>query len=96
MVTGVGISYKTIRPQSETGTGYSTDEMVGGMNAIAFFKFKAKKITVKLEGIYGENIPDVLSIGGFVISDSVNAVKGYVKYSPITTMSIWTDIHSNG
>ncbi len=95
-VTGIGASYKTIKPQIETGTGYSTDELVGGMNGIAFLKIKAKKFTVKLEGIYGENMPDVLSIGGFLVSDSVDMVKGYVKYSPIKTMSFWTDIHSNG
>jgi len=95
-VSGIGASYKTIKPQIETGTGYSTDEVVGGMNAIAFMKVQAKKFTVKVEGIYGENIPDVLSIGGFVISDSVNMQKGYVEYSPIKTMSVWTDIHTNG
>lgn len=95
-VTGVGASYKTIKPQIETGNGYSTDELVGGMNAIAFMKYQAKKFTVKVEGIYGENIPDVLSIGGFLISDSVNMIKGTVKYSAIQTMSFWTDIHTNG
>lgn len=95
-VTGAGISYKTIRPEIETGTGYSTDENVGGFNTIAFMKIQAKKFTVKLEGVYGQNIPDVLSIGGFLVSDSIDMVKGYVKYSPIQTMSFWTDIHSNG
>lgn len=96
IVTGLGVSYKTINPRIETGTGYSTDELVGGMNAIAFLKVQAKKFTVKVEGIYGENIPDVLSIGGFLISDSIDMVKGYVKYSPMQTMSFWTDIHTNG
>lgn len=95
-VTGVGASYKRIKPQLETGTGYKTDAMVGGINGIAFLKYKTKKMTYKFEGIYGENIPDVLSIGGFLVSDSVNIVKGFVKYSPTATMSFWTDIHTNG
>lgn len=96
LITGIGASYKTITPQIETGTGYKTDETVGGMNGIAFLKYKAKKFTFKAEGIYGENITDVLSIGGFLVSDSVDVIKGYVEYSPIKTMSFWTDIHTNG
>lgn len=95
-VTGIGASYKNIKPQLETGNGYKADATVGGMNGIAFLKYQAKKITFKIEGIYGENIPDVLSIGGFLVSDSVNLIKGTVKYSPISTMSFWTDIHTNG
>ena len=95
-VTGIGGSYKTIKPLLETGTGYKTDATVSGMNGIVFMKYQAKKVTFKIEGIYGQNIPDVLSIGGFLVSDSVNLVKGYVDYSPIATASAWTDIHTNG
>jgi len=95
-VTGIGASYKKIKPALETGAGYSTDATVGGMNGIVFLKYQAKKVTFKFEGIYGENIPDVLSISGFLVSDSVDILKGYVEYSPISTMSFWTDIHTNG
>jgi hypothetical protein len=96
LVTGVGASYKNITPQIETGTGYKTDATVGGINGIAFLKYQAKKFTVKVEGIYGENMTDVLCIGGFLVSDSIDPVKGYVEYSPIKTISFWTDIHTNG
>lgn len=72
LITGIGASYKTIKPLLESGTGYKTDATVNSMNAIIFMKYQAKKITFKVEGIYGENIPDVLSIGGFLVSDSVN------------------------
>lgn len=95
-VTGIGGSYKNIKPQIETGNGYKTDETVGGINGIVFMKYQAKKITFKVEGIYGENIPDVLCIGGFLVCDSVDAVRGFVKYSPLSTVSFWTDIHTNG
>lgn len=102
-VTGIGASYKSIKPQLETmgivgidTLWYKADATVGGMNGIVFLKYQAKKITLKMEGIYGENIPDVLSIGGFLISDSVDMLKGTVEYSPISTMSFWTDIHTNG
>ncbi len=95
-VAGIGAAYKQITPEIITGQGYATDQTVGGYNAIAFFKLKTTGITIKMEGIYGQNIPDVLSIGGFAVTDSTDLIKGFVEYSPISTMSAWTDIHTNG
>ena len=93
---GLGVSYKQILPQKSTALNYKTNEKVGGFNAIAFLKLKTTPVTLKLQGIYGQNIPDVLSIGGFGISDSTNMEKGFVTYETLNTLSVWTDIHSNG
>lgn len=93
---GIGGSYKQIVPQLKTGTGFATSESVGGFNGIAFLKISCKKVTVKFEGVYGQNIPDVLNIGGFGVSDSTDALHGYVTYVPLSTMSAWTEIHTNG
>lgn len=95
-IAGAGLTYKEVRPQIETDSGYHTDAGVSGMSAIAFMKYKAKKITFKLEGAYGQNITNNLSISGYVVSQYENPAKGIVKYSPMQTMSFWTDIHSNG
>ncbi|MEN8120803.1 MAG: hypothetical protein ABFS35_10675 [Bacteroidota bacterium] len=96
LVTGVGVSYKQIVPQIETDQGYATSESVSSFNGIAFLKVKTSALTFKLEGVYGQNIPDVLSISGFAITDSTDATRGYVKYSPLSTMSVWSEIHTNG
>lgn len=93
---GIGGSYKSIVPQLQTGSGYATDQALGSFNGLAFFKVVTKPLTFKFEGIYGQNIPDVLSIGGFGVSDSTDMLKGYVEYSPINTMSAWVDLHTNG
>ena len=95
-IAGVGGSFKQIVPQIVTGEGYATDETVSSFNGIAFMKIKTAAVTIKIEGIYGQNIADVLSIGGFAITDSTDLAKGYVKYSPLTTASFWADIHTNG
>lgn len=95
-VAGAGGAYKQIVPQLVTPQGYATTQTVEGFNAIAFFKLTTKAFTLKMEGIMGQNIPDVLSIGGFAVTDSVDLIKGYVEYSPLTTLSAWTDISSNG
>ncbi|MCK5846749.1 MAG: hypothetical protein KAG84_04865 [Bacteroidales bacterium] len=93
---GIGTSYKNIVPQIVTPQNYKTREGVGSMSSIAFAKYKAKKFTVKLQGVYGQNMADVLSIGGFAVLDSTDITKGYVTYTPINTMSAWADIHTNG
>ena len=96
VLAGVGGSYKTIMPQTVTGQGYATNETLSSFNGIAFLKIKTSPVTIKLEGVYGQNMPDVLSISGFAISDSTDLTKGFVKYSPLSTMSAWADIHTNG
>ncbi len=95
-ITGVGLAYKEIRPRLETDSGYYTDAGVGSMSAIAFMKYQARKFTVKLEGVYGQNIANDLSISGYVVSHIQDINKDIVKYSPMQTMSFWTDIHTNG
>ena len=37
-----------------------------------------------------------MSISGFAITDSTDLTKGFVKYSPLSTMSAWAEIHTNG
>ncbi|RLD65117.1 MAG: hypothetical protein DRI95_09415 [Bacteroidetes bacterium] len=96
LVAGIGASYKQIVPQIETGQGYATNESVSSFNSIAFLKVKTSAITFKLEGVYGQNIADVLSIGGIAITDSTDLTRGFVKYSPLSTMSVWAEIHTNG
>ena len=96
LLFGIGASYKQIKPQIATTNGYKTDETIGGFSSIAFLKLTTKKMTFKLQGIYGQNMPDVLSIGGFGISDSTDILKGFVTYTNLNTFSAWADIHTNG
>jgi len=93
---GIGASYKQIVPQIVTPNNYKTDQAIGGYNAIAYLKLVTTKVTFKFQGIYGQNVPDVLMIGGFGVSDSTDKVKGYVEYATINNFSAWTDIHTNG
>ena len=39
---------------------------------------------------------DVLSIGGFAVTEDIDVERGIVAYTPLTTMSAWADIHTNG
>ena len=100
LVIGGGLAYKTIVPRlSSTNifdVEYNVDEKVGGLTAIGFTKYTIKPITVKLEARYGENIADVLAISGFAVKDVVSITTGEQSYTPLTSMSFWGEIHTNG
>ncbi len=96
LLIGVSGSYKQIKPQLVTPQGYKTDEVLGSFNVLAFARLKTDDITFKLQGIYGQNMPDVLSIGGFAISETTDVTKGFVKYATINTASAWLDFQTNG
>jgi len=96
LLAGIGGSYKQIVPQIKTVKNYATDETLSSINAIAFIKIKTSPVTCKFEAIYGQNTPDVLGSGGFAVTEITDTTRSYQTYSPISTMSAWTDIHTNG
>lgn len=88
---GTGASYKSIVPQIETSKGYATNESVSGFNAIVFSKIKISAVTLKMEGVYGQNMPDVLSLGGITVT-SLDTATGFQTYATINAMSAWADL----
>ncbi|MGM0650116.1 MAG: hypothetical protein ACQES1_06360, partial [Bacteroidota bacterium] len=61
-----------------------------------FIRIKTKPVTFKLQGIYAQNAYDGLMIGGYAIRDIVDPDNDYRTYTPVNTLSVWTDIHTNG
>ncbi len=80
-IAGVGANYKSTLPALG-------GDKLSSIAAIAFFRTKLSSITWKLEAVYGENMSDLLSIGGF----GTNADGDYVNN---TTYSVWTEISGN-
>lgn len=99
---GAGVAYKTIVPRlSSTVYGadtltYKVDESVSGITLIGFSKIKLDPVTLKLHARYGENIPDVLSISGFAVKNVTNPVTGEREYTPLTNLTFWGEVHTNG
>ncbi len=96
VIFGAGLGYKSLVPELETSLGYKTTEKVSGLSYIGFLKYKNPAFTLKLEGVYGENLYDVLSMGGYAVSEIVNATTGIVEYETINVNSYWLDLHTNG
>jgi hypothetical protein len=100
ILAGAGGGYKELRPLlSDTASGkrYIKEETVGGFSSMAFFKIKTPSIIYKLQGVYGQNLFDMTMMGGYGVSEVVDAAKEIVKYSPLNTVSLWTEyMHTVG
>ncbi len=92
-LAGVGADYMSIIPMIESEAGLAVDEPVTGFSTMAFMKFTTKDITVKFEGVLGQNTTHLTMLGGYIGYVETNQ---FQEFSPIKTASMWTDIHSNG
>jgi hypothetical protein len=96
LIAGIGGGYKIIVPQIESSANYQTREKTSALSALAFFKVKLDAVTIKAEGVYGQNACDFLLPGGFAVKDTTDYTRNLVEYTPISAVSAWTDIHTNG
>lgn len=92
---GAGVAYKTIVPELMTDSLVKTDNQVAGLSAVAFMNFNLNAVTLKLEGIYGQNNTDIMQPSGFA-AKSIDPVTNVKDYTPIQNTSVWMDIHTNG
>jgi len=95
ILAGVGASYQTLVPRLVTDMNFVANENVSGYLTQVYFKAKASKLTFKVEGNYGQNTYDVLGISSFAIQ-SMDPDTDHREYLPINSMSVWSDIHTNG
>ncbi|MEI6123018.1 MAG: hypothetical protein WCQ95_05250 [Bacteroidota bacterium] len=96
---GAGADYKILVPRLVTDSNYSTNTSMNNYSFMAFFKLRSRYITLKLEGIYGQNMYDQVMLGGYAYkytTDSAIIARGDFEYTPLNTVSSWIDIATNG
>lgn len=93
---GAGGAYKILTPRLETDKSYIADGTVSGLSGLVFIKYKTSKLTYKFEAVYGQNLTDMVMLGGYAIRDISDTAKDYRDYTTLNNMSFWTDIHTNG
>ncbi|MDF1571204.1 MAG: hypothetical protein P1P82_06270 [Bacteroidales bacterium] len=79
VLVGSGVAYKHIVPRLKSDwlfNTYALDEKVHGITTILFTKIVTAPFTGKLQGRYGENIPDLLSLSGFAVKEIVDFTTG--------------------
>lgn len=94
--TGFTAGYKMLKPRNETSLGEKTEEMIGSYNLQAFAKFTTKPIIVKLEGIYGQNLSNLVMLGGYGAGvDPTLAGNEDYSYINLNTLSVWSEVNTN-
>ncbi len=93
---GGGTAYKRIVPELITSQGYKADAYVAGITYMGFARARLRPLTVKAQYLLGQNVNDLLMIGGYGISQITDPMRGKVEYAPLRTSSYWLDMHSNG
>ncbi len=93
---GGAVAYKKIVPELVTPNRYTTDAFVAGTSYMGFAKASFQPLTIKMQYLLGQNLTDLLQIGGYGISKIVDDDKGFVEYTPLRTQTSWLDIHTNG
>jgi hypothetical protein len=95
-VAGVSADIMKLAPRIVTAAGYKTDESVTGLAAMAFFKQKWAKWTWKAEAVWGQNLHHLTMLGGYAVRGVADEVRLDWNYTPIDTLSCWTEVQTNG
>jgi hypothetical protein len=99
LLAGFGGGFKTLHPLLSTDGAagrFAADENVSSYSLTAFAKAKLRCFTVKLQGVYGTNLYDLLMLGGYGVHEVIDPAKNSVSYTPFRTMSIWSEFQTNG
>jgi len=95
-IFGGGAAYKKIVPELVTAQNYKTSASVKGITYMGFARAVLQPVTIKAQYLMGQNVNDLLMIGGYGISQITDQAKGLVEYAPLRTNAYWLDVHTNG
>jgi len=90
-LVGAGIDFKKLTPRLATPLKYKTNESISSISMIGFVKLNLDPVTIKAEGVYGNNLADLLMLGGYAV-ESTNPANGIENYTSIGVYSLWGEI----
>jgi hypothetical protein len=88
---GFGFDYKALTPRLVTTRKVATDATIISTGFLGYAKLTLDPVTIKAEGTYGENLSDLLMLGGYAVK-SVDPVTGVESYSALKSYSVWGEI----
>lgn len=91
ILLGAGGGVKKISPQIETAKKVSTDENIVSYDGLAYAKYNNGNFVMAVQGIYGQNLADLLMLGGYGVS-GIDTVTGKQTYSNMDVYSFWSDV----
>ena len=97
LLAGFTGGYKFLTPRLVTADGVKTNETIGSYNLQGFAKITTTPITIKVEGVYGQNLSSYVMIGGYGAAEAPTGptrVDDY-SYTNINTLSLWSEVSTN-
>ncbi len=91
LIVGTGIDLKTLTPRLETEKKIMTDEEIKSLSGLLYVKYSSGVFNVIAEGVYGENLTDLLMLGGYAVSKR-DSTTGIEKYTNLKAYSLWFDL----
>jgi hypothetical protein len=95
---GAGFEYKVVRPRLSSTVDnkvFKVDETLGSMAVMAFGKYQGKFLTIKAQAVYGQNLTDLVMMGGYMTQEITDALTGEKSYTPLNNLSTWFEVHTN-
>lgn len=94
LLLGAGANYKSLLPRltdTKANGVHKSDTKITSLAAMGFVKISMQDFTIKAQGVYGQNMTDLIMIGGYAVSDT--SKDGFAtEYTNIKTMSAWADL----
>ncbi len=75
---------------------YKTDTKSTGFSGNIYAKLKLRNVTMKLGGEYGDNNYSYTMVGGYVVKNITDSVRGFVDYANLRSFAVWGEVHTNG
>ena len=94
LLAGFTGGYKFLTPRLVTAANVKTNKTIGSYNLQGFAKITTTPITIKVEGVYGQNLSSYVMIGGYGATEDPALVDDY-SYTNINTLSFWSEVHTN-
>jgi hypothetical protein len=91
-LAGFGAEYKSLQPLTKSAN-VATTETVNSTTFIGFLKYNADKWHIKAYGISGENLYNMVMLGGYAGYTKTGELE---KYKAAKTTAYWVDLASNG
>jgi hypothetical protein len=91
-----GIDYKKLRPELRTTANFETDETIGSLSAYINMKFVTRPLNISVMGVYAQNASDLMMLGGYAVSGTIDQLRRIREYTNLNTGSLWADISTKG
>ena len=88
---GAIAGYKTISPRLVTDSLIANKELISSYNLSAFAKFKTDNFYLKFHSIYGQNLNNLLMLGGYMVNE-IDVSNDARTYKNLSVFSIWSEM----